>query len=578
MKFAAQTLLSVSLAASFAYAQNTPNTPFRHVIIVVQENRSPDNLFGSDLHNNPRRLPNAHLATSGKDKCTGTNQTLQPMRLDTCADPDHSHADKRHGHWSGAWETTYDSGNMDGACDVRTFVTFCPKGKKPSCYNSHTCPYTYVANTPGRNGYGILEPYFQIATNYGFANWMFQTNQGPSFPAHQFLFTGTSAPDAFNDSNQNCGTLPCWQWFAAENLYVKSPFGCVADSGAVILEADPNGHELPGYRPPGEPFSDPGFPCYEHNTMTDLLENNTQGPISWRFYGYDDFKKPQGDLWNAPNAIRHLCRPSRGKCKGRDWRNGKIVLNQTRVLHDLGVGAAHRPCNLQAVSWVIPDGNWSDHPGIIGHDAGPSWVAAIVNAVGGYDNSGKKLPVQCNYWDNTVILITWDDWGGFYDDVLPWRCDNKGNCIGYTNGTAQQYVYGFRVPLLVVSAWTPKGYVSGSPNQPVAPYVHDFGSILNFTEWALGHNQQPLSWSTQTVGQGINPSYFYADYLAPDAPFSDKNITQYSLSDFFVPFTKQPRPFTQIIGAKYPTRYFLNPSAYFPTYPADPDNDVIDND
>jgi phospholipase C len=68
--------------------------------------------------------------------------------------------------------------------------------------------------------------------------------------------------------------------------------------------------------------------------------------------------------------------------------------------------------------------------------------------------------VQCNYWGNTVILVTWDDWGGFYDDVLPWRCDNKGNCLGYFNSTGQQFVYGFRVPLLVVSAWTPQGYVS----------------------------------------------------------------------------------------------------------------------
>lgn len=46
-----------------------------------------------------------------------------------------------------------------------------------------------------------VQPYFDIATNYGFANYMFQTNEGPSFPAHQFLFTGTSAPVAPHDSN-----------------------------------------------------------------------------------------------------------------------------------------------------------------------------------------------------------------------------------------------------------------------------------------------------------------------------------------------------------------------------------------
>jgi hypothetical protein len=103
---------------------------------------------------------------------------------------------------------------------------------------------------------------------------------------------------------------------------------------------------------------------------------------------------------------------------------------------------------------------------------------------------------------------------------------------------------------------------------------------LNFTEWALGQNQQPLSWSAQTIGQGISPSYFYADYLAPDAPFSDKNITKYSLSDFFVPFNNQPRPFTQIIGSKYKTSCFVSVAgaqSCFPNFPADPDNDEIED-
>jgi len=219
-------------------------------------------------------------------------------------------------------------------------------------------------------------------------------------------------------------------------------------------------------------------------------------------------------------------------------------------------------------------------PGI---HAGPSWVSAIVHAIGGFDNNGNPTPGNCGYWGNTVVLVTWDDWGGFYDDVLPWNCNSSGVCSGYSNNTGQQYVYGFRVPLLVVSAWTPQGYVSGSPSQggEVQPYIHDFGSILNFTEWALGQNQQPLSWSPQTVGQGINPSYFYADYLAPDIfPSCPKAQCPkpWSLADFFLDFTPQNRRnFTKIIGAKYPTGYFLDPSAYFPNYPMDPDYDANEN-
>jgi hypothetical protein len=54
-------------------------------------------------------------------------------------------------------------------------------------------------------------------------------------------------------------------------------------------------------------------------------------------------------------------------------------------------------------------------------------------------------------------------------------------------------------------------------------------------------------------------------------------LRPWSLADFFVSFSEQPRAFTKIIGAKYPTSYFLNPSAYFPSYPADPDNDAIES-
>ena len=112
----------------------------------------------------------------------------------------------------------------------------------------------------------------------------------------------------------------------------------------------------------------------------------------------------------------------------------------------------------------MPDGNWSDHGGEDPHGAGPSWIAAIVNAVGGYYNSGSPLPTNCHdvingqnvpYWQDTVILILWDDWGGWYDHILPWRCNNLGVCSGYPGGAdggGSEYVYGFRVPLLVVSA------------------------------------------------------------------------------------------------------------------------------
>ena len=602
-------LLPVSfLSATFAAAQ-TPNTPFQHVIIVVQENRTPDNLFGYDLHepNGQRRLPNAHLALSGPCEstcgCPNNSRTLQPVELDSCFDPDHSHAQSSYDQYiPGAWETMYDLGAMDGACAETLWCS--QNGKQVKCpvsgCSSPTnyppfAEYSYVDNAPvpcpaPGCGNGIVEPYFQIATNYGYANWMFQTNQGPSFEAHQFLFTGTSAPVGPGGPGDQCGSgQPCYhKWFAAELLYhdQSKAYGCVTPAGAVALEEDPSSNESPGFMPPWYPWLDAGYPCYEHNTLADLLGTNG---LTWRFYSNTpgSGQNPQGSLWDAPNAIDHICQPQQQNgqwtCSGPDWPgqvgyNGNIVINPTQILTDLGANSS--TCNLQPVSWVIPDGTWSDHPGNTG-DAGPSWVAAIINAVGGYwyDANNQQHNTACwnngaaEYWSNTVVLVTWDDWGGFYDDVMPWDCNAQGVCSGYSNGTGQQYVYGFRVPLLVVSAWTPPGYVSGSPNGPVQPYVHDFGSILNFAEWALGYNQT-------SIGE-ISPSYHYADYLAPDVyPSCPKTqCTQsWSLADFFLPFnTGTMRTFTLVNGWKYPTAYFLSPSTYFPnTYPSDPDDDGME--
>jgi hypothetical protein len=82
----------------------------------------------------------------------------------------------------------------------------------------------------------------------------------------------------------------------------------------------------------------------------------------------------------------------------------------------------------------------------------------------------------------------------------------------------------------------------------ISPYVHDFGSILNFTEWALGKNQQPLHFQGQPINSGISPSYAYADFLAPDTYTSNnciQSVCPYSLSDFFN-FNQTPTTFTPI--------------------------------
>jgi len=157
--------------------------------VVIQENRTPDNLFQDSV-----------LKANGGDivspqtggKCWTQQygeQTVQlaPLSVANCTDPGHGH---------GSWENQYHNGAIDGACNHPT-TTACPKNqiqypcpfdltKKTDCSQ-----YTYVENTQSDP---VVQPYWDIAEKYGFANYFFQTNQGPSLPAHQFLFAGTSVP------------------------------------------------------------------------------------------------------------------------------------------------------------------------------------------------------------------------------------------------------------------------------------------------------------------------------------------------------------------------------------------------
>jgi phospholipase C len=337
---------------------------------------------------------------------------------------------------------------MDGADKIQVK---CVRNQKKGCPGPHPT-FTYVKPSD-------VAPYFQLAEQYVFGDRMFQTNQGPSFPAHQFILSGTSAPTADSTS------------FAAENpAGIPNHFfnsGCKAPKKEYVLQIDKNGHE-----------GSPQYPCYEHLTLVDLLD---QQSISWRYYtpslNYE---------WTAPNSIKHLR-------FGSDWAN--VIVPPTQILTDINNG------QLPSVTWVVPAGQYSDHPGSK-VATGPSWVASIVNAVGG-----------SQYWNDSVIFITWDDWGGFYDHVAPTIVP-----VGSANWGAG-YAYGFRVPLIVVSPYAKPAYISSE--------THDFGSILKFIEEVFSL-----------------PSLGYADAYADD------------LSDCFQ-FNAKPRAFRKII-APHDAKYFLN--------------------
>ena len=151
--------------------------------------------------------------------------------------------------------------------------------------------------------------------------------------------------------------------------------------------------------------------------MADLLDGAN---LTWTYYSsaYSSAGQDKGgSLWTAPNALQAICVPDANfqNCTGTEWKN-HVVINPPQVLSDLGTNGG--TCDLKNVSWVIPTGPNSDHPGG-SSTGGPDWVASIVNALGESRCTDTINGQSFTYWQDTAVVITWDDWGGFYDHEPP---------------------------------------------------------------------------------------------------------------------------------------------------------------
>ncbi len=456
-----------------AIATQAQTSKFQHIVVIFQENRTPDNLFqglcappfgsSESCSVNPTAGQYDIQMNLWRDKTSPWGVT-SPKTV-----PLANHYDLSHAHTAFVAMCDADPATaacrMDGAASIRCGGTCLSKPQ-----------FRYVDNSAG-----ILNPYLQLATQYGWGNYMFQTNQGPSFPAHQYIFGGTSAPSAADDA---AGI------FAAENMSntgiggTTAIAGCIAPVGTVVQLIDAGGNEDPANKI---------YPCFEHQTLPDLLPSS----VSWRYYA-----PSAGSIWTAPNAIQHICQSTGpgGKCVGQDW-SSNVDLKPADVLSDIA------SCNLRNISWVIPSGQNSDHANS-NDGGGPSWVASIVNAIG----NSASCDGGAGYWKNTAILITWDDWGGWYDHVPP-------AMLNYPQGG---YQLGFRVPFIAVSAYTPKGYINNER--------HDFGSMLRMIEYNFGIQEGALN---------------FADARA-----------QNRLAGFF-DFTQPPRSF-QTVSAPKSASFFLH--------------------
>jgi phospholipase C len=392
-------------ASAAGFGDLYPTGAIQHVVVIVQENRSFENMFHA--------FPGADTVSFGLNH-RGKRVRLHQLPLTSPYDLDHNHS---------GFVTEFDNGKMDGFDLVFN-------GCRVNGCNPATAAYAYVNPAD-------IAPYWSMASQYVLADHVLQTNEGSSYPSHQYLIAAQSG-------------RPIAQ---AEN---GSHSGCAAPPGSTIPAIDLH-QPYPGNE------NRAVFPCFDYDTVFDLV--NAHG-LTWKYYenGFG--------FWMAVPSIKHLY--------DDPLQMANLINPETQILTDIPAG------KLASLTYVIPGAGMSDHPGDrIG--GGPSWVASVVNAVG-----------QSPFWKSTAIVITWDDWGGWFDHYTP----------RHPAALPQDpYEYGFRVPLLVISPYARQHYISHTDR--------DYSAILNMAGHAL---------HVGTLQAGMN---IYSDDL-------------YDCFDFTLP----PRPFT----------------------------------
>ena len=409
--------------------ERAATAPIEHVVIVIQENRSFDNLFatfpGADGTKTGKvaAMPQSERTFCGDNGMPViTKPTSVPLTetdlVGTGFGKNGNFAkDTDLDHIYSGFQKEHDAGKMDG---------FDLTGTDADGSGFPACTYAYQYVNPSD-----IAPYWDMAKQYVLADHTFQTQGSGSFTAHQDLIAGGT------QIGENEALIDNPTYF---------PWGCDANPPVrtAVIKRDGKVYRYGG-----------PFPCLTYTTLRDLLD---RASVSWKFYAMPVKKESDcshGDtagIWSAFDAIKAVRYSS-------EWRTD-VTRGNTIFFDDVAKG------RLPAVSWITPDALNSDHPSEYHHkpcgtggaptDTGPSWVASIVNAVG-----------ESAYWKSTAIVILWDDWGGFYDHVPP------PGPRGWQGGP------GFRVPMIIVAPYV-KPHVQHT--------VYQFGSILRFIEdlWSLG--------------------------------------------------------------------------------------------
>jgi phospholipase C len=370
-------------------AEPTPEAPTEpegifkldHLIFIVQENRSFDHYFGTYPGVDGFRYQGGKPANCVPDPILGRRSCVYRSTRERYKGGPHN----RH-----AAVTSINGGAMNGFIDaLPRRPLWCADRSDPEC-----AAYLGPQSQPDVMSYVTRQEipnYWAYADEYVLQDRMFGPTDGWTLPAHLFLVSGWSA---------SC-------------LDPDDPMSCVSN---VKLVSDKwiwtYGEE----------------PIYAWTDITWLLD---RFDVSWGYYvGPATCSYPP-----CEGQKREVGFTAGSKNPLPGFTTLEETGQQENILHHDDFVRAATNGTLPSVSWVVPGNTGSEHPmGKAGISAGMAHVTRMVNAV-------MKGPL----WERSAIFLTWDDWGGFYDHVLPPLVDENG--------------YGLRVPGLLISPYARRGYI-----------------------------------------------------------------------------------------------------------------------
>ncbi len=352
-----------------------------NLIFIVQENRSFDHYFGT--------FPGADGIPTNAD---GEFSVCNPDPvLDICAKPFHDPTPVDFGgpHTNVHARINVNGGKMDGfirsVVGARTIP--CAATRSPKDCGDSLGP----RGQPDVMGYHDareIPNYWAYAERYTLQDRMFAPTDSWTLPAHLFLISGWSA---------RCEDP-------------SDPMSCTSD----IKQED----VLDPQRKAPVPA------IYGWTDITYLLQ---EAGVSWAYYASGQVCEPRKKCDRGPTPAQNPL-PAFTTVQDND-QVGNVRIHRDFI-------RSVRDGTLPSVSWVIPgQGGISEHPGT-GEPLtkGHAYVTRLINAV-----------MRSDYWERSAIFLTWDDWGGFYDHVVPPRVDENG--------------YGLRVPGILISPWAKPGFI-----------------------------------------------------------------------------------------------------------------------